>query len=178
MLIIPEDILDGCLRKDRAAQEQLYRLCYEPYMRLCLRYAGNRGDASDILNKAFFKILTRIDQFRAEGNFAAWMKRIVVNAAVDYVRANNRFRNQEPVESASEIPGQSLPDEELIRHDLLQMLRQLPFTTASVFNLFALEGYAHKEIAEMLGITESNSKWHLHYARQLLQQQINRSATI
>lgn len=178
MLTVPVEILEGCRRKERAAQEQLYRLCYEPYMRLCLRYAGNRSDAADILNKAFFNILTRIDQYRADGNFAGWMKRIVVNAAVDYVRANSRFRYHEPVENAGEMPGEAMPDQELVRNDLLGLLQNLPFTTASVFNLFALEGYAHKEIAEMLGITESNSKWHLHYARQLLQQQLKSSATI
>ena len=178
MLSVPEDILEGCRRKERAAQEQLYRLCYEPYLRLCLRYTGNRSDAADILNKAFFNILTRIDQYRGEGNFAGWMKRIVVNAAVDYVRSNSRFRYHEPVENAGEVPGQSLPDQDLVRHDLLQMLQQLPFTTASVFNLFAMEGYSHREVGEMLGITEGNSKWHLHYARQILQQQLKTAAAL
>lgn len=178
MLTIPEEILDGCRRRERNAQEGLYKLCYEPYLRLCLRYTGNRSDAADILNKAFFNILTRIDQYRVDGDFAGWMKRIVVNAAVDYVRANSRFRYTEPVENASEVPGQNLPDGDLVRHDLLQMLQQLPFTTASVFNLFALEGYAHREIAEMLGITEGNSKWHLYHARQILQKQLKRTAAL
>lgn len=178
MLNVPEEILEACRRRERAGQEQLYKLCYEPYLRLCLRYTGNRSDAADILNKAFFNILTRIDQYRGDGDFAGWMKRIVVNAAVDYVRANSRFRNHEPVEQAGEMPGQTLPDQDLVRHDLLQMLQALPFTTASVFNLFALEGYSHREIAEMLGITEGNSKWHLHYGRQILQKQLKSTAAL
>ncbi len=178
MLNVPEEILEGCHRKERAAQEKLYKLYYEPFMRLCLRYAGNRSDAADILNKAFFNILTRIDQYHGGGNFVGWMKRIVVNAAVDYVRANSRFRGQEPLENAGEVPGQSLPDQELVRHNLLQMLQKLPFTTSSVFNLFAIEGYSHREIGEMLNITEGNSKWHLHAARQILQKQLRLSAEL
>lgn len=178
MLHIPESVVAGCRRKERAAQEQLYRLCYEPFMRLCLRYAAGRAEAADILNKAFFNVLTRIDQYRGEGDFAGWIKRIVVHAAVDYIRANRRFRGHEAVEQAAEMPGQALPDAELVHHDLLQLLRALPFTSASVFNLFVLEGYSHREIAEMLGITENNSKWHLHHARQLLQKQLKSTVAL
>lgn len=147
-------------------------------MRLCLRYANNRNDAADILNKAFFNILTRIDQCKEDAAMVGWMKRIVVNAAVDYIRANHRFRVHDAVEQAGDMPGQSHPDQSLARHDLMRMLRELPYTTSAVFNLFALEGYAHREIAEMLGITEANSKWHLHHARKLLQQQLNESAQV
>ena len=175
---IPEQILGACRQQDRAAQEQLYRLCYEPFMRLCLRYANNRDDAADILNKAFFNILTRIDQYTGQGAFVGWMKRILVNVAVDYVRANQRFRFHEPVEQAHEMPGQAQPDAELARHDVLKMLRELPYTTGAVFNLFAVEGYAHREIADMLGITEANSKWHLHQARKRLQQQLKETNTL
>lgn len=169
-------IIKGCRMQERSAQEQLYRQCYEPFMRLCLRYANNQDDAADILNKAFFNILTRIDQCKEDAAFVGWMKRVVVNAAVDYVRANQRFRMHDPVENAGEIPGQSNPDQELIRNDLMKMLRDLPYTTSAVFNLFAIEGYAHKEIADLLGITEANSKWHLHYARKLLQTQLTETS--
>ncbi len=178
MLHIPEELIAGCRRQERLAQEQLYKLCYAPFMRVCLRYAGNRIDAADILHKAFFNILTRIGQFQGAGSFAGWMKRIVVNAAVDYIRANSRFRFHEPVEHAGDMPGQTMADQDLVRHDLLQMLQQLPFTSAAVFNLFALEGYSHREIAEMLGITEATSKWHVHYARRILRQQLKNTAEL
>lgn len=176
MTEVPEHILDGCRRQERKAQSDLYRLCYAPFMRLCLRYAENQTDAADILNKAFFNIFTRIDQFRGESNAMGWMKRIVVNAAIDYVRANRRFRYHDPVEAAADVPGQTMPDGALAHNDLLDILRHLPFTTGAVFNLFAIEGYAHREIADMLGITEGNSKWHLHHARQLLQQHLKQTA--
>lgn len=176
-ITIPDDVLAGCRRQERPAQERLYRLCYEPFMRLCLRYANNRDDAADILNKAFFNILTRIDQYTGQGEFVGWMKRIVVNAAVDYVRANSRFR-YEPVEQANDVPGQSQPDQELVRHDLLHLLRQLPYTTGAVFNLYAVEGYAHREIADLLNISEANSKWHLHQARKRLQQQLTETSAL
>lgn len=147
-------------------------------MRICLRYANNRDDAAGILNKAFFNILTRIDQYSGQGEFIGWAKRILVNAAVDYVRASQRFRFHEPVESACDVPGQSEPDQELARHDLLKMLRELPYTTGAVFNLFVIEGYAHREISDLLGITETNSKWHLHQARKLLQKQLTETAQL
>lgn len=178
MLTIPEEWIEGCRRQERSAQEQLYKRCYEPYLRLCLRYAGNRDDAADILNKAFFNILTRIDQYRGDGNFAGWMKRIVVNAALDFVRANSRFRGHEPVEKAGEVPEPSLSDQHLLGQDILNLLQRLPYTSATVFNLFALEGFSHREIAEALGISEGNSKWHLHHARQLLQQHLNSTAAL
>ena len=178
-MTVPDDVLAGCRQNERAAQERLYRLCYEPFLRLCLRYANNRDDAATILNKAFFNILTRIGQYNGEGALIGWMKRIVINAAVDYVRANQRFRYHEPVENAEEMPGQSMPaDQELTQHDLLTMLHDLPYTSGAVFNLFAIEGYAHREIAQMLGITETNSKWHLHNARKLLQKQLTDTATL
>lgn len=177
-ITVSDDVLAGCRQQERSAQERLYRLCYEPFMRLCLRYANSRDDAADILNKAFFNILTRIDQYTGQGEFVGWMKRIVVNAAVDYVRANSRFRLHEPVEHAGDIPGQSSPDQELARNDVLHLLRQLPYTTGAVFNLYAVEGYAHREIAEMLNISEANSKWHLHQARKRLQQQLKETNTL
>ena len=110
-ITIPEQLLAQCLLQERPAQEQLYRLCYEPFMRMCLRYANNRDDVADILNKAFFNILTHIAQCHDTGALVGWMKRIVVNAAVDYVRANQRFRLHDPVEYASDVPGQSQPDQ-------------------------------------------------------------------
>ncbi len=175
---IPEHILDGCRKQDRAAQQQLYQLCYASFFRLCLRYAECQADAADILNKAFFNIFTRLDQYRGEGSFVGWMKRIIVNAAVDYIRSNRRFRYHEPVEAAADIPGQARADHELAHSDLLALLRHLPFTSSAVFNLYVLEGYSHREIGTMLGITEGNSKWHLHHARQILQRHLTQTAVL
>lgn len=178
MTSIPDHILEGCRKQERGAQEQLYRHCYGPFLRLCLRYAENRADAADILNKAFFNIFTHLDQYRGDGNVLGWMKRIVVNAAVDYIRSNKRFRYHEPVEAAAELPGQSRADHQLLQNDLLDLLSHLPFTSSAVFNLYVIEGYSHREIGAMLGITEGNSKWHLHHARQILQRHLTQTAVL
>jgi len=175
---IPESILEGCRKKERRAQEQLYRHCYAPFLRLCLRYAECPADAADILNKAFFNILTKFDQFREEGNVLGWMKRIVIHAAVDYVRANRRFRYHSPMEVATDLPGASTADATLLENDLLALLRELPFTSSAVFNLFVVEGYSHREVGELLGISEANSKWHLHHARKLLQHKLQQTAAL
>lgn len=141
-------------------------------MRICLRYASSRDDAADILNKAFFNIFTHLDQFRAEGDLFAWMKRIVINAAIDFVRSRRRLGFHDPVEAAAELPGASGPDLHIHYDDLLRYLHSLPETSGAVFNLFVIEGFSHREIGAMLGISEGNSKWHLHQARQILQQKL------
>lgn len=169
---IPVSIIDGCRKNDRASQEQLHRLCYVPLMRVALRYTGNQNDAGEILNKAFFNILTRIDQFGDQGNFFGWMKRIVVNMSLDHLRATKRLKIQEfKAEIMTETTGND-GHSMLLQNDILGMLKELPQMQALVFNLFALEGYSHSEIAEMLSITEANSKWQLYCARQILQKKL------
>lgn len=146
-------------------------------MRLAIRYAGNHTDAADILNRALFKVLTKIEQFNGdEQNFGGWIKRILTNEALDFVRANPAFKAHQELETATHVPVETALEEPAgLEHNITHLLRQLPLTTATVFNLFALEGYSHREIGEMLGINENNSKWHLHSARQKLQQLIRKT---
>lgn len=172
MTAIPESILEGCLKQERGAQEQLYRHCYPSFLRFCLRYADGPADAADILNKAFFNILTRFEQFQGKGDVLGWMKRIVLNAAIDYVRANRRFRQNVAIETIADLTNSSGADDHLAEQDILALLRDLPLTASAVFNLFVIEGYSHREIGELLGISEANSKWYLHYARKFLQKKL------
>ena len=177
---IPAITLEGCRRQDGAAQEALYRICYPEMMRLALRYAQNSADAADILNRGLFKVLTKIEQFKGnDQNFGGWIKRIVVNEALDFVRANPAFKQHQELDSALNI-AVDMPNQEQASEaqNITHLLQQLPLTTATVFNLYALEGYSHREIGESLGISETNSKWHLHSARQKLQQLIRSTATL
>lgn len=148
-------------------------------MRVALRYARNADDAADILNRGFFKVFTKIDQFVGTAeNFGGWIRRIIINEALDFVRADPGFSGHEALEAAAHL-GAS-PDVEHIEaaQGILQLLHRLPLTTATVFNLFAIEGFSHQEISEQLGITETNSKWHLHSARQKLQQLLRQTIAL
>ncbi|MBX2928782.1 MAG: sigma-70 family RNA polymerase sigma factor [Saprospiraceae bacterium] len=176
---ITELILEGCRRQERPAQAALYRQCSPALMRVALRYARNADDAADILNRGFFKVFTKIDQFAGTAeNFGGWIRRIIINEALDFVRADPGFSGHEALEAAAHI-GAS-PDVEHIEaaQSILRLLRRLPLTTATVFNLFAMEGFSHQEISEQLGITETNSKWHLHSARQKLQQLLRQTIAL
>lgn len=148
-------------------------------MRLTLRYAHNQADAADILNRGLFKVLTKIEQFNgSEANFGGWVKRIVVNEALDFVRANPAFKNFQTLETAAHVGEAPLVEPLETEQSIVQMLQHLPLTTATVFNLYALEGYSHREISKTLGISENNSKWHLHSARQKLQQLLRQTAAL
>jgi len=170
-LIISTHILSGCKKQDPKSQEQLYKLCYVPFMKMALRYTQNEDDAKDILNKSFFKILTKIKTFEGdENNFYAWCKTILIHESLDHIKSlafKRSFYTLEPKDDDVIIYPESdfTTESELI----LYYIRQLPLKTATVFNLFALEGYSHKEISELIGINEGNSKWHLHSAREKLQ---------
>jgi len=169
-MTISEDILAGCRRQERGAQEAFYRGCYPDGMRIALRYVLNRADAADILNRAMYKALTRLDGFSGTAaQCPAWIRTIIVREALDFLRARPESLHALPPEdlplSASFGPGD--PEE------ILHLLGRLPRLSATVFNLFALEGYSHREIGEWLGISEANAKWHLHNARKKLQSWIH-----
>lgn len=170
-MFISSNILSGCKNKDPKFQEQLFKLCYVPFMKMVLRYTQNEDEAKDVINKGFFKILTKINMFDGdEHNFYAWCKKILINESLDHIKSSTfsqSFNFSEPkVDDAIIYPESDFTTESDL---ILYYLRKLPVTTATVFNLFALEGYSHKEIAALIGINEGNSKWHLHSAREKLQ---------
>ncbi|NVK64659.1 MAG: RNA polymerase sigma factor [Flavobacteriales bacterium] len=166
MEIAPE-ILEGCRKNDRAAQEELYRSVYPYLMRVALRYVINTFDAEDVLNKSMLKALKKIDTFNGTSeNLAGWIKRIVVHESIDFIRSRKSF-NEKHVTMAT------LPDEDstrnLIEDDpshILKLIDTLPPQEKAVFNLSIIEGYSHKEISKLLSISVANSKWHLHCARK------------
>lgn len=176
---ITEAILEGCRQHERAAQAALYRLCYPTLMRVALRYAPNADDAADILNRGFFKVFTKIDQFAGtEHNFGGWIRRVIVNEALDFVKANPAFKKHETLDAATEIGELPASEREEAAENILHLLQQIPLATAAVFNLFVLEGYSHEEISAQLGITEANSKWRLHSARQQLQRLLRQTTAL
>ena len=169
---IEKEIIEGCKQKQLNAQETLYKVCYPIFMKICLRYAAY-DDAANILQDAFIKILTKIDTYSEIGDVVGWMKRIVINTCVDFIKTEKK-RNNVQLENISDIAENNDEQEYVLdENHLLKIIRQLPKKHALVFNLFVMENYSHQEIANTLNITIASSKWYLHKARKILQKKVS-----
>ena len=170
-----KNIIKGCLDGNRRDQELLYRRHAARLYAVCLQYSGNDDEARDILQEGFIKIFENLAHYKHEGSFEGWMHRIVVNTALEKYRSkHNLYR----VDDIDLIPEQdAAPETEdyagLEAVDLLDIIRELPPKYRMVFNLFAIEGYSHKEIGEMVNISEGTSKSNLSRARIILQKKVS-----
>lgn len=172
-----QGLVNGCLRNDLIAQKQLYASFYPYCMHVCLPYTRHPEDADDILSNAFIRIFRNLQQFDAgKGSLYAWIKRIVINASLDFIRQRSRF-TASTLDEAEGIVIENTVVEKLSANELLQEIRLLPEATQAVFNLYCIEGYNHREIADQLGIKEGTSKWHLSEARTLLKQRLTKYQT-
>ena len=174
-----QDIIAGCRKKNRAVQEHLYKTYYSMFLKVCARYAKNMQDAEQLLNDGFLKIFTQIDKYGNMGSFEGWMKRVVVNTCLDYLRSTYLKEEMtmhvnavQPEETDLSVTNDGLKQIEF--RELVGMIQVLPSMTRTVFNMFVFEGYNHKEISEQLDISEGTSHWHVHQARNMLQKKINK----
>lgn len=170
---IPEsDLIKGCMDGNRRMQEELYRRFSPRMYAVCLRYAGNAEEAEDILQEGFIKVFKKLDSFRSEGSFEGWVRRIFVNTAIEHFR---RKRYLMPVTEKEEntIEGKytSVLDELGVK-DIMALIQELSPGYRTVFNMYVVEGYTHKEIADMLGISEGTSKSQLSRAKVILQDMV------
>jgi RNA polymerase sigma factor (sigma-70 family) len=169
---IPAKILTGCRAGNSKAQEELYRLVAPRMYGLCLQYTSNNDDAKDILQDGFIKVFQKIDQFEGKGSLEGWIRKIIVNTALE------RFRSQSITVSHDEklvLKNEPFYDDiidNMSAEDLLMLIRELSPQYRLVFNLYAIEGYSHKEIAEKLGISVGTSKSDLFRARAVLQEKV------
>jgi RNA polymerase sigma factor (sigma-70 family) len=162
------ELIGGCIAQNRKQQKMLYKTFYGFAMGICLRYAGNRYEATEIMNQGFFKVFTHLNKFDHEKPFQAWLGRIMMNASIDYYRSNLKWANMEDLNNVADVGHYELPDRRLHYDDLVGMIQQLPNAYRTVFNLFAIEGFTHEEIAEQLSITIGTSKSNLFKAREKL----------
>ncbi|HEX7846027.1 MAG TPA: RNA polymerase sigma factor [Chitinophagaceae bacterium] len=167
-------ILDACKRQDSKAQEKLYKYFFPAMMKVCLRYCGGHKDlASAAYNQAMLKVFLNIEKYRADGSIEAWIRRIVVNTCIDEQLNNTRFQEiNEHVRINELVPVIPEAYNRVSGHEITNLIYQLPKNTATVFNLFVMEGYKHEEIGKLLGISSGTSKWHLSEARRLLKEKI------
>lgn len=164
------EIVQGCKHQDRKAQKALYDR-YSPVMYgVCLRYMKNEADAEDMLVEGLFKAMDKIDQFNEEGSFEGWIRRIVVNECLMALRKNHALKFAEEIQPNFDLQEELTVEDTLIAEDLLKLLEHLPPGYRTVFNLYVLEGYKHREIAEELGISINTSKSQLILARKRLEE--------
>lgn len=164
-----EALISGCRKQNRMAQQELYASYSGKMYSLCYRYLKSSMEAEDVLVAAFTKIFDKIDQFKGEGSFEGWIRRIVVNEALTWLRKNRSMYVETDLEKADYEPDYESASDHLEAEDLLRMIQQLPTGYQIVFNLYAIDGYSHKEIAEQLSISENTSKSQLSRARVYLQ---------
>lgn len=164
-----EALISGCRKQNRMAQQELYASYSGKMYSLCCRYVKSSMEAEDVLVGAFTKIFDKIDQFKGEGSFEGWIRRIVVNEALTWLRKNRSMYVETDLEKADYEPDYKSASDHLEAEDLLRMIQQLPTGYQIVFNLYAIDGYSHKEIAEQLNISENTSKSQLSRARVYLQ---------
>ena len=159
------DYIEACARNERWAQEVIYKEFYPSMMAICLRYSNNKEDALDILHEGFIKVFKHIGKFKQGTSLGAWIKRIMVNTAIDFYRKNVR-RRTEDLDTVYDMSS-SAPDaiSQMSAQDILNCLQKLTPSYRTVFNLYVIEGYSHKEISEKLDISESTSRSNLVKAR-------------
>lgn len=175
---ITAEIIEACNRDDRKAINQLYEHCFRVLMPVCFRYNNNEEDARAALNQGFLKILSGMKQMEGEYNFGAWSRRIMVNSLIDDYRKNKRYKehvtksdNERELDYYS--TGTRNEAESNLGYDtIMRLLEELPETSAYVFKLYVIDGYSHKEIGELIDISEGTSKWHLSTARKQLRERL------
>ena len=168
-----QEIIEGCIRKDRSSQYLLYKEFYSYGMAICRRYALNDDDAADVLNNGFMKVFTNIEKYDPEKPFKAWLGKIITNTAIDHYRKSLKFSNHDELSEHEDIGGPAQVYEQIAYKDLLVLVQGLPPAYRTVFNLFAIDGYSHEEISELLNISVGTSKSNLFKARQKLQERLN-----
>jgi len=169
MNMTDERLVAGCMRGDPSAQKALYQQYARKMMSICMRYANGREQAQDILQDGFVKVFQKMDHFRGDGPLGGWIARTMVNTALDHIRRNKPYDQSLDLTEAEHLHSE---DEHVLSgmttDELLGLIQALPTGYRTVFNLFAIEGYAHKDIGQMMGISENTSKSQFMKARAYL----------
>ncbi len=176
-MISDQDLIRGCLQHDVHAQEVFYRRFAGKMFGVCLRFASDYMEAEDILQEGFIRAFNNLYQFRFEGSLEGWLRRIIVNTAINFVKKQIRHQRMEVnIELASDCA--TITEDVLSKlsvEELLMMIQRLPVGYRTVFNLYVIEGYNHKEIGLKLGISENTSKSQLFRAKQSIQKELLKS---
>ncbi len=163
-------LVKECLRQNGNAQRMLYERFAKTMLGICYRYTKSLKDAEDVLQEGFVKVFTHMQQYKQEGELGAWIRRIMVNTALNYLKSNRRYRDEMffPAEAPLHPVDTNSPEVNLAAKELADLIRQLPPGYQTIFNLHAVEGYSHVEIGTLLGISDGTSRSQYARARALL----------
>ncbi len=167
-----KQLIASCMEGDRYACKQLFDLYSAKMMAVCYRFARDRNEADDILQEGFIRVFTKLHLYSGTGSFEAWMKRVFINMAIKYRERNITKHNFSEIDNLHIIDSAPTVIEELSKEEILRVIQELPDGYRTVFNLYVLEGYSHKDIGQMLNIGESTSRSQLVKARNLLKQKL------
>lgn len=166
------EVVKGCIRQDRHFQKLLYEHYYGSMMAVCLRYANDREEARDVLHEGFMKVFKNINRFKEGTNLGAWIRRIMINTSIDHYRKNAKKPNFVEINHAIHEADVHDVVSEMSAEEILKLVQKLSPAYRTVFNLYVIEGYSHREVGEALGISEGTSKSNLAKARAKLQKMI------
>lgn len=169
--MMEQTLIAGCLQNDAAAQRELYNHYSPKMLSVCYRFAHNREDAEDMLQEGFIKVFTQMHTFQNKGAFEGWIRRIIVHTCINFLKKHKKFADSVELDYANTInvKEESLPSL-MQAKQIVEAIRLLPIGYRTVLNLYAIEGYSHKEIGEMLDIQESTSRSQFTRAKVLLEQ--------
>jgi RNA polymerase sigma factor (sigma-70 family) len=174
--MVSTTLIEGCIAQNRACQEKLYKMMYPKMMAMVRRYFDhNRYEqAEEIMNNGFLRVFQKIDTFKFEGSFEGWVRKIIYHSISDYVRQNIKYMEKTVLVERDEVIDNNVASK-LSYDEIIKHVQSLPATSRIVFNMYALDGYNHREIAETLKISEGTSKWHLFEARKILKTKLNKN---
>jgi RNA polymerase sigma factor (sigma-70 family) len=167
-----KDLVKRCSAGERKAQELLYKQFAAKMLGVCLRYATDKMEAEDMLQNGFIRVFQKINDYRGDGAFEGWVRRIMVHSSIEYYRKHHKMMQMVEVAEGNEPSVNAIALANLDAKDLMVLIQQLAPGYRLVFNLYAIEGYSHKEIGELIGVTEGASKSQLSRARAILKEQI------
>ena len=173
-------LIQECLKQNNSAQKILYKKFFPKMIAVCFRYLKNKEDASEVLNTAFMKVFEKLKQYKSEGSLEGWIKKIVINSSLDFIRSNKSYRNKFIL--TDEFFSEQMDDDSvnfseaeayLSGEEIFEFISALPPATRIVFNLYVIDNFTHKQIAKQLNISTGTSQWHLSNARKILKVKIN-----
>lgn len=169
-----QELIQGCARNERASQEKMYRLFYSRMMAVVRRYIDHAEQAEEVLNNGFLRAFQKVEQYTFQGSFEGWLRKIIFHAVSDYVKQNVKYNDNIVLAEKDEYIHKDHADR-MYYNQLLQLVQSLPDATRAVFNMYVMEGFTHKEIGKILGISEGTSKWHLSEGRRQLKSKIEKA---
>ena len=170
-----QTLINDCLKGKSVAQKKLFDLFAPKMLGVCMRYMKSQQEAEDVLQEGFIKVFNKLEAFERAGSLEGWVRRIMVNTALDQLRKNAKFANSYDIsEQEYRLENVDFTFENLVADDLMKLVNEMPEGYKVVFNMFAIEGYGHKEIGELLNISENTSKSQYSRARAYLREQLER----